>query len=66
MHFCNNLCMYGESIPGDITSTDDLTTLSVEQALADAAAFVAFVTRTWLQGQQLVWVSGEALRSHCD
>ena len=48
---------YGESIPADITSTDDLETLSVEQALADAAAFVAFVTGTWLQQKQLVWVS---------
>ena len=48
---------YGESIPGDITSTGDLSTLSVEQALADAAAFAAFVTDTWLQRQQLVWVS---------
>jgi hypothetical protein len=48
---------YGESIPADITSSDDLETLSVEQALADAAAFAAFVTRTWLQQQELVWVS---------
>ena len=48
---------YGESIPADITSSDDLETLSVEQALADAAAFVAFVTRTWLQQKELVWVS---------
>jgi hypothetical protein len=48
---------YGESIPADITSSDDLETLSVEQALADAAAFAAFVSRTWLQQKELVWVS---------
>lgn len=31
--------------------------LSVEQALADAAAFASFVTSTWLQRKELVWVS---------
>ena len=51
------LSRYGESIPADITSTDDLETLSVEQSLADAAAFAAFVTRTWLQQKETVWVS---------
>ena len=37
---------YGRSIPGDITSTKDLATLTVEQAIADLATFV-----TWFDGQ---------------
>jgi pimeloyl-ACP methyl ester carboxylesterase len=47
---------YGESLPGDITSTDDLTSLTVENALADLRNFMeqqqtglgSSGTRTWL------------------
>ena len=37
---------YGDSVPGDVGSTADLRTLSVEQAIADLASFL-----TWYDAQ---------------
>jgi hypothetical protein len=49
---------YGESLPGDITSTTDLsTTLTVQQALADLAAFQTWFTSTILQTTSAPWLA---------
>ena len=44
---------YGQSIPGDITSTPDLQTLTVDQALTDLATFVAWYDPMISEGSAL-------------